>query len=86
MNTCCPRPRGTPLRRGAKITGFLLSGATLVLMPKCPLCLAAWVTLATGIGLSAASATCLRAGLLLVCTATLLGLGLSALRDIRRPG
>jgi hypothetical protein len=36
-----------------------------MLLPKCPLCLAAWLGLAAGIGVSAAAATCVR-GLIVV--------------------
>ena len=44
----------------------------MVLMPKCPACLAAYVTLWTGVGLSLATATYLRWGLLLLCIGALL--------------
>jgi hypothetical protein len=37
----------------------------LVLLPKCPLCLAAWLTLATGVGFSATGAAWVR-GMLVV--------------------
>jgi hypothetical protein len=38
----------------------MLPAAVLVVLPKCPLCLAAWLTLATGIGFSATGAAWVR--------------------------
>lgn len=38
----------------------ILPGAVLVLLPKCPLCLSAWLTVATGVGFSAAGAAWVR--------------------------
>jgi hypothetical protein len=38
----------------------------LVLLPKCPLCIAAWLTAATGVGFSAAGATWVRGMLVIV--------------------
>jgi hypothetical protein len=58
---CCARGRVTT------ITGSLLPGALLLLLPKCPLCLAAWLTVATGISISAGAAVWLREILLLSC-------------------
>ncbi|MFN7999235.1 MAG: hypothetical protein U0Q18_36790 [Bryobacteraceae bacterium] len=47
-------------RRLSGAAASLLPGAVLVLLPKCPLCLAAWLTVATGIGVSAALASRVR--------------------------
>jgi hypothetical protein len=49
-----------------------LATATLVLMPKCPACLAAYAMAWTGLGLSVAAAASVRAALLLLALATLL--------------
>lgn len=47
-------------RRFSKAAASILPGAALVLLPKCPLCLAAWLTVVTGIGFSAAAAAWMR--------------------------
>jgi len=67
-------------RRGGEIAGWILPGATLVLLPKCPLCVAMYVALFTGVGISFASASMLRTALLILSITTLLCLGLKHLR------
>jgi hypothetical protein len=52
-------------RRLSMAAASILPGAVLVLLPKCPLCLAAWLTVVTGIGFSAVAAAWVR-GMLLV--------------------
>jgi hypothetical protein len=62
IGQCCIAMRAPhPLaRRFSKATASILPGALLVLLPKCPLCLAAWLTVATGVSFSAAGAAWLR--------------------------
>lgn len=75
---------GTPARRVARLTSFFLSGATLLLMPKCPLCLAVQVTLLTGISVSTAMASHLRMALIIVCLGVPVFLALTWLGRIYR--
>ncbi len=58
---CCSRegsPR--PLARLWGAASSVLPGTALLALPKCPLCLAAWLTAATGIGVPAAWAAQVR--------------------------
>ncbi len=82
MNTspCCHRPpsapggvprRSSPLRRLWEMAGLLLPGTLLALMPKCPMCLAAYVALGTGCTLSYTSAHLLMRTLTALCICTL---------------
>ncbi len=63
---CC-RPRLTGF-------GWTLPAAALLLVPKCPACLAGWIAVLTGATVPLAAAEGLRAGLAAACVAAVLWL------------
>src|SRR5262245_11115244 len=67
-------------RSGGEVAGWIVSTVSLALIPKCPMCVAAYVALATGVGISLPTATYLRATLIAVCVASLIFLGVRRLR------
>lgn len=69
-------------RRLLKPASSLLPAALLVLLPKCPLCLAAWLTLATGLSVPAGSAAVIR-DLVLALSVAIAAFG--AAQMVRRP-
>ncbi|HEY1108690.1 MAG TPA: hypothetical protein VGE76_08665 [Opitutaceae bacterium] len=71
--------RSSGLRRGGAAARWLGPGALLLLMPKCPACLAGYVALWTGVGLSFSVAEHLRTGLIVACVALL---GYAAVRTL----
>jgi hypothetical protein len=77
MNTNCCQVA----RRGGAIAGWVVPGAVLALVPKCPACVAAYVLLWTGVGLSVSAAGVLRVALIVACVALI---GLLAARRVLR--
>jgi uncharacterized membrane protein len=76
MSTCCGaaggRKTSARLRKTREVAAWLVPSVALALMPKCPVCLAAYVAIWTGIGLSLTTAAYLRWSLLIICVASLL--------------
>ncbi len=70
-------------RRSGEIAGWIVPGAILALLPKCPVCLAAYLMVATGISISVAAAVSLRAFLVVVCVSSLVLLGRRHIRNLR---
>jgi len=58
-------------RKVCAAAASVLPGAGLLLIPKCPLCLAAWLTVFTGVGISVALAAYLKGLLVIVCVTAL---------------
>jgi len=76
-----PRP-ASRLRRGREVAGWIAPSVTLALLPKCPVCVAAYVALATGIGISLPTATHLRSMLVVLCVASLVFIMARRLRSL----
>lgn len=70
MSAACPC-HNRPVKRTGTVTAGLLSGLALLLMPKCPACVAAYIALGTGIGLTTSTVGHLRFGLILICSSLL---------------
>jgi hypothetical protein len=84
-HSCCqPRSehQATALRRGLWSSTCLLPAAFLALAPKCPLCLAAYLTLVSGVGISATAAEHVWTGGVVLAVA---GLVCLVSRCFRRP-
>lgn len=78
---CCASNTRLLGRRCAALAGWAVPGTTLMLMPKCPLCLAAYVAAGTGLAVSASAASWLRTGTVVLCVAWLLYAGVQFYRQ-----
>jgi hypothetical protein len=65
------RDRGSRLRRLRGSLSWLLPATLLALMPKCPVCVAAYVALLTGVGITIPAAAAIRTAMIAACLASL---------------
>lgn len=70
-------------RRLVDRAGKVFPAFVIVMLPKCPACLAAYITVATGIGVSLTAATYIRSFLLVVCVLTLCYFAVVTMRQLR---
>jgi hypothetical protein len=83
MDRCCEgasisSPRA---RRFLGAAGYVVPAAVMALLPKCPACIAAYLAVGAGIGVTASTAANLRTTLLTLCMACL---AFATARRIRR--
>ena len=70
---CCESSRArTFARRFVDGFGWIIPDAILAILPKCPMCLAAYIAVWSGIGLSLSAATHLRLSLLILSVGLIL--------------
>ena len=67
---CGPDLRGPQKRIG--IFAALVPGSLIVFLPKCPLCVAAYVATLTGVGVSVATISHVKFVLILLCAVSML--------------
>jgi len=70
-------------RRAAELFQWMLPVTILALIPKCPMCIAAYVLLCTGVGLSLTAAAAIRWILIALSFAALAWLSLRAANRLR---
>lgn len=80
---CCVVPQKRRKTRFWCSAGSVGPAVMLVLLPKCPMCLAAYLAIA-GVGISVSSAAWLRWGLLAACGVMMMVFALLALRSGNR--
>jgi len=79
-------PPAVNRRNRPRIASGIVSGLVLALLPKCPVCLAAYLAMLTGLGVSVAAAAIIKTSLASLCLLILLWLSITALARSACPG
>lgn len=85
MKPCCRSQVDADLPKQPLIrslAGGLIPGVLLCVMPKCPFCLAAWISIATGLALPFPLASGLHKALFVLCVASVLLSGILLTRSL----
>lgn len=87
-NGCCSQPKSkvatiewTWARAVGRLISWIVPGVVLAAMPKCPLCLAAYVAIFTGFGISLAAASFAWWVIAIACVAILIYLATTKIRE-----
>lgn len=83
MKACCMKRRET-LGKSRSVAAWVVPSGLLVLMPKCPVCVAGYVAAFTGLGLSVPVASGLRTTLIALCCLSLAFLAIRLLLSKRK--
>jgi hypothetical protein len=67
-----------------RITKLIIPSVVLAILPKCPVCLAGYIAVGTGIGVSVTSATYLQTSLIILCLISMSYLAAKRLLRLRR--
>ena len=76
----CSGSCGSIVQRAVDLFSWIVPSAILALIPKCPMCLAAYIALWTGIGLSISTVIYLRVSVLVLCVGVILFVGARSAR------
>jgi hypothetical protein len=65
--TCC-----NVARRSSEAAGWIVPSILLALVPKCPMCVAAYIALVSGVSVTMSTASIVRTSMIVVSIATLM--------------